>query len=292
MSEETIIVESYSHECEGEEVVKPLLNRLKDNKEVKNLYLMNVPLGEKGAIQVADMLLKNRCLETLYLNGSGLTDRGLKHLAMALETNNTLVKLSLSDNAITDDGMDVLARSLAKNTSIQELKALDNRITKLGRAWGQVSISKMNLFGNAIVNVPRTYLGQRRVSNCKMAQLKKFLKQKDDQIAGVEKRILPTTQVLPSLDDMWRLQTIGHLGEFKEWLDCLVCDHENFTLVLLGIRHDAKCTLRFMKHGYGHLVRDIFRFLFVGDEKHYDFARTQKVLRTAGSALLDGERSN
>jgi len=290
MTGETIIVESYSHECEGEDLVKPLLQRLQDDKKVKNLYLVNVPLGDKGATLVADMLAKNQSLETLYLNGSEIADPGLARLATALETNATLKKLSVSDNEITDEGMEFLGRSLQRNKGLQELKVLDNRITKLGRVWGHVSISKLNLAGNRILNVPHKYLGHRRASNCKMAQLKKFLKKKDEQITSIENRILPTASSLPNQDDMWRLKTIGHLDEFREWLDALTCDHANFGLFLLGIRRGGNSPLTSLRHGYGHIIRDVFRFLFVGNEKHYDFARAHKVLRIADTLPDEEER--
>lgn len=276
---ETIIVESYSHECEGEGTLHPLLKKLRDDKVVKSLYLMNLPLGDKGAQLVADMLKANATLETLYLNGNAICDAGVARLATALETNTTLKKLSLSDNVITDEGMNYLGRSLARNTSgLQELKLCDNRITSIGRCWGHVSLSKLNLHGNTIRNVPNKYLGQRRVSKVKMHALKKFLNEKNEQIEAVESRVLDTESKLPNQDDVWRMKTLGYHNEFKVWLDDLVCDHKNFNLLMLGIHHDKRCNLARLRHGYRHLVRDIFSFLFVG-VKHYDFARVSKVLR-------------
>jgi len=290
MSGETIIVESYSHECEGEELVTPLLQRLQDEKKVKNLYLVNVPLGDNGAALVANMLAKNQSLQTLYLNGSEITDVGLSCLAKALETNATLRKLSISDNEITDEGMELLGRSLQRNKGLEELKVLDNSITKLGRVWGHVSISKLNLAGNRILNIPRKYLGQRRVSNCKMAQLRRFLKKKDEEITSIENRVLSTARALPNQDDIWRLKTIGHHDEFRQWLIDLTCDHDNFVQFLLGIKHGGKSPLTSLRHGFHHIVRDVFRFLFVGNEKHYSFARAHKILRVVDT-LPDEEGS-
>lgn len=290
-SSETIIVESFSHQCEGERILHPLLKRLQNDKKVKTLYLMNVPLGENGAQLVADMLLKNTTLETLYLNGSAINDVGVTCLAKALETNRrtALKKLSLSDNIISNEGMSTLGRCLSRNNTLQELKLCENNITKMGREWGKVTIGKLYLYGNSILNVPRKYLGQRRVGYCKTFQLKKFLNEKSQQIAEVERRCLVTTSELPTQNDLWRLQTIGHTDDFIGWLDCLASDHANFKLVLHAIKYDSKCTLKFLRHGYGFLVRDIFSFLFVGDEKRYDFARIPKVSRLMKSLKMPEE---
>jgi len=274
----TIAIQPYSHECEGADVLL-LLERLKHDKVAKDLYLTNVPLGERGAVLVAEMLGENKTLETLYMNGSGISDCGVVLIAFALEANTTLKKLSLNDNSITDKGMETLGHCLSKNTTLQELKLGNNNVTKLGRCWGKVNVLKMNLYGNPIMNVPRKYLGERRVSNCKMHPLKKFLKESNDHIDKIEKCILPKSCALPNQDDMWRLKTIGYHNEFRDWLEWLLSDHEGFYLIILGMNYDPECKLKFLRHGYAHLVRKIFGFLLVGSERDYDFGRARKALR-------------
>jgi hypothetical protein len=285
---ESIVVQPYTHECEGN-TVWGLLEQLKHDKVAKHLYLTGVPLGEHGMSLVAEMLAQNVTLETLYMNSTGATDASIMLIAIALESNTALKKLSLSDNLITDEGMESLGRCLLRNSTLRALKLGSNNVTKLGRCWGKVSVCKLNLHGNLISNVPRRYIGKRRVSTCKMAPLKKFLNEEQENISIIEKRVLSTSYIHLDKDDMWRLKTINYHNDFRDWLENLIYDHASFKLVLCGVKYDPKCNLKFLNYGYMHLTRNIFQFLFVGTEKYYNFKRARKVLRMFDSLKLDSD---
>ena len=84
-----------------------------------SLNLMNMGIGDAGAVALAQALHHNSTLEWLDLSNNLISDAGAVALAQALQNKSTLLGLNLScNNAIGREGTHQLVEALTTNTSI------------------------------------------------------------------------------------------------------------------------------------------------------------------------------
>jgi len=82
------------------------------------LWLDDNAIGDEGAEALAEALRNNRNLRGIFLASNDISDRGAEALAESLKVNSSLQYLRLDDNIIGDDGAQALAAGLMKNRSL------------------------------------------------------------------------------------------------------------------------------------------------------------------------------
>ena len=84
-----------------------------------SLNLMNMGIGDAGAVALVQALHHNSTLEWLDLSNNIISDAGAVALTQALQNKSTLLGLNLScNNAIGREGTHQLVEALTTNTSI------------------------------------------------------------------------------------------------------------------------------------------------------------------------------
>jgi len=103
------------------------------NTTLKELWLSNNAISDKGAKHLADALkTNNTSLQRLYLGSNNIGDEGAKYIAEMLAVNETLQKIDLSYNKIGDKGAQSIASSLVVNTSVRAVNLNHNNINSMG----------------------------------------------------------------------------------------------------------------------------------------------------------------
>jgi hypothetical protein len=119
----------------------------KNNSTLKILNLGWNPITDDGVGYLADMLKTNRTLSTLLLPRTRISDQGVKLLANALMQHNTSLKmLSLDVNdLVTDSSVSFLIDMMNQNESLQKLHVRDCKLSRAGKArLHEVGESKQN----------------------------------------------------------------------------------------------------------------------------------------------------
>lgn len=96
---------------------------LQTNRKLEGLILDDNPIGDTGAIQLANLLYHNSVLKRLSLGSCGITDKGFKAFGDVLSVTSNLVALSLWGNDITCAGILRFFEKLKANPNTQ-LKSL------------------------------------------------------------------------------------------------------------------------------------------------------------------------
>ena len=107
-------------------------NCLGRNQILKELKLVDCPLGKKNAELLFQGVSANNYLERLCLNGTFLSDDVITSILDLLRTNTTLKVLSLSRNRLTDKAAVQVAGALNRNSSLTSLDLTENAITESG----------------------------------------------------------------------------------------------------------------------------------------------------------------
>ena len=84
-------------------------------------------LGNEGISHVAEALKQNKQLKELWIGGGVMTDKGAASLASALTVNNSLKMLHMggAKGALTEDGFSAIAHSLANKSKFMKLAIPD-----------------------------------------------------------------------------------------------------------------------------------------------------------------------
>ena len=81
-------------------------------------------LGDEGISHIAEALKQNKQLKELWIGYCGMTDKGAASLASALSVNNSLKMLQISDlyrRELTKDGISAITQSLVNNSVFVKL---------------------------------------------------------------------------------------------------------------------------------------------------------------------------
>ena len=80
-------------------------------------------LGDEGVSHIAEALKQNNQLRELWIGHCKMTDKGAACLASALSVNNSLKMLHISEDkaALTEDRLLIIAKSLANNSEFVKL---------------------------------------------------------------------------------------------------------------------------------------------------------------------------
>ena len=98
----------------------------------KSLSLMDMSIGDGGAVALAQALCHNSTVKLLNLFSNSISDGGAVALAQALHHNSTLKELDLSHNNISDGGVEALAQVLHHNSTLERLYLSNNSISDAG----------------------------------------------------------------------------------------------------------------------------------------------------------------
>ena len=107
-------------------------NCLERNQILKELKLLDCPLGKENAELLFQGVAANNYLERLSLNGTSLGDDVITSITDLLRTNTALKALSLSRNCLTDKAAVQIAGALNLNASLTSLDLTENAITESG----------------------------------------------------------------------------------------------------------------------------------------------------------------
>ena len=113
--------------------VVDLVQKLRNNAELRTLVAQNVSLGDEGAAALARALPSGYCVLTnLMLGRNGITDVGATALAEAMPRSELLYLLNLANNEIGDDGAAAFARALRAGSDVYTLGLSWNRVGDAG----------------------------------------------------------------------------------------------------------------------------------------------------------------
>ncbi|CAF0948070.1 unnamed protein product [Brachionus calyciflorus] len=108
---------------------------LKDNDQIKELYLCDNKIQPQDGQSIATIIKENKCLELLDLKNNNLQDSGLATICMGLSersnvnsSKNGLKSLSLANNSITTTGCPYLCKALIHNCTLINLNISNNSL--------------------------------------------------------------------------------------------------------------------------------------------------------------------
>lgn len=102
---------------------------LKDNDQLKELYLYSNKLGPNEAVEVSRIIESKRKLTALGLSNNSIGTEGAMHIAStALADKLALTKLSLEGNSIGSRGLKAISEALMTNTELKEIYLYNNQI--------------------------------------------------------------------------------------------------------------------------------------------------------------------
>lgn len=93
---------------------------MKDNEQIKELYLGDNKIQPSDGNPIATMIKENSCLDILDLRNNYLQDTGLSHICSGLseqhDTHRGLKTLVVMNNNITASGVSYLSKALVSKT--------------------------------------------------------------------------------------------------------------------------------------------------------------------------------
>lgn len=102
--------------CELNEESSPLLIKNLDSSAIENIILDSNPLGQVGAILLANMLRINKNIKTISLNNCWITGMGITLLAKNCENNTVLKEIDLRNNKLNNEEYKMLKKLLEGKT--------------------------------------------------------------------------------------------------------------------------------------------------------------------------------
>lgn len=130
------------------EDVSIIAKSLEENRTIHSLDLRLNNIGQKGAIAVADLLLKTKSLRLLNLSSTNMDLRSIKKIVGATAGNKCLTDLDLSFLDIGDECCECLRDMLRANTNLQKLRLRSNNLT-----WSGCYVIAEGLSHNLCLNV-------------------------------------------------------------------------------------------------------------------------------------------
>eukprot|EP01079_Euglenida_sp_SAG-EU17-18_P010042 gene10042-266_t len=119
-------------QVQGDELVRKVARKLKDNHTVTKIDLSRNSVGNEGARDLAQLLLVNKRILSLKLAHNNIGDDGATALAQALVTNSALTKIDLRGNTIRKVGAESFAKMLQVNTTILKVDLGGNYVSNDG----------------------------------------------------------------------------------------------------------------------------------------------------------------
>ena len=116
------------------------IQHLDVRSSLTSLDISQNPIGDEGAIHVAQLVTRSHALFQLDLRQCGVGDRGVECLASALEVNTVLEIFHVSWNIFTDAGLMVLGKSLKRNRALKLLNVHQLNIGKAGIPHGNTTL--------------------------------------------------------------------------------------------------------------------------------------------------------
>ena len=172
----------------GPRGIQPLLDSMRDNKQIDRLLLGNNIIGDTGGQVIAEFIKSGKSpLKVWYIAGNNLTDVGVKpvcealandsqvkalwlkrnplksaamvHVGQLMSVNANIEVLDLLNCGLLDQGVKILFDSLAFNSSLKHLYLSANGVTPVGLeciksylCTGKSSLETMFLGANRIGN--------------------------------------------------------------------------------------------------------------------------------------------
>jgi Ran GTPase-activating protein (RanGAP) involved in mRNA processing and transport len=140
----------------GDEETCLLASMLEKNSNVKELWLFDKDIGDKGIIALGNALESNSSIELIIL-GPNIGDEGAIALGKALEKNHAIRMLGLVANNMGDKGAIGLARGLKHNKTLKALGLMGNNIGDRGakaiaEALENSTIAAFGLLANGVAD--------------------------------------------------------------------------------------------------------------------------------------------
>eukprot|EP00771_Trimastix_marina_P002282 gnl/Trimastix_PCT/3402.p1 GENE.gnl/Trimastix_PCT/3402~~gnl/Trimastix_PCT/3402.p1 ORF type:complete len:405 (-),score=82.97 gnl/Trimastix_PCT/3402:30-1175(-) len=156
-----------------------LAQALQVNEQMRELDLDNCELETESVIAFSTMLLSNTTLASLSLSNPrlfSLQEETVMHFAAMLTTNTSLVRLDLSKHAMRDEACRTLCAHLQRNASLQSLSLRCNRLTMeggiaLGGLLCTSPIVELNLSANRIADPGAVAIARSLASNTSLLTL-------------------------------------------------------------------------------------------------------------------------
>lgn len=107
---------------------------LKDNEQIKEVYLCDNKLQPSDGQSLATIIKENKCLELIDLKNNNLQDSGLAYICSGLsekssESSRGLKSLHISNNNLTANGISYLSKALIHNRTLTSLNIGSNNLT-------------------------------------------------------------------------------------------------------------------------------------------------------------------
>lgn len=183
----------------GPQGIQPLLERMKDSRQIDRLLLGNNIIGDDGGNIIANFIKSGQSpLKVWYIAGNNLTVKGITPIADALlddtqvtglwlkrnplkaagmvpigrliSQNVTLQVLDLLNCGLLDDGVKILFQSMSSNRSLRHLYLSANGITAVGLGYIRDYYAKNESLLETL------FLGSNRIGNDGAKIVSEFLK--------------------------------------------------------------------------------------------------------------------
>ncbi|CAG5119929.1 unnamed protein product, partial [Candidula unifasciata] len=121
---------------------------LEENRTIHSLDVRLNHIGEKGAVAVADLLLKTKSLRLLNLSSTNMDLQSIQNIVCATAANKCLTDLDLSFLDVGDECSECLRDMLRANSNLQKLRLRSNNLT-----WSGCYVIAEGLSRNLCLNV-------------------------------------------------------------------------------------------------------------------------------------------
>jgi len=110
----------------GPQGIHPLLDSMKENKQIDRLLLGNNIVGDEGGEVIAEFIKSGKSpLKIWYIAGNNFTEKGIKPICEALVDDNQVKALWLKRNPLKAKGMVHIGELMRHNTKIEVLDLLN-----------------------------------------------------------------------------------------------------------------------------------------------------------------------
>jgi len=127
MELEALYLKEYSNTS-----IRLVAEELSYGVKLKRLSIVDSPIDNETAVQIASALESGTILQSLRLSRCEIQNEGALSIVRSLKTSAKLKKLNLSDNDIDDDGVIQIAEAIEDVASLERLDLGLNRIGRTG----------------------------------------------------------------------------------------------------------------------------------------------------------------
>ena len=150
-------------------MVRELIDALKVNRVVKELYLTRNGIGDELMIELSDILKVNSVITHLYIGYNDIRNEGAIGLAEALKMNKAITHFFLCENKIGNEGAAALAKAFQASSTIVDISLSGNNMDdEVGRPLIEA------VEGNSIIT--RCQLINRYVTSAQLEALDRAIK--------------------------------------------------------------------------------------------------------------------